>query len=227
MISKEVRLNTSFIERYRSFWTSAKKITEDAIQQTKQRMPLREHAIQLRQVNTPRDAIYNHGHSGLTNESGKEITIRLYPKFRDTQNLLKIELPRSVSHELHHSTRFQLLGYTHGLKEAVIREGLAVHFETEVWGGTPSTWATALDKDQISFYLNKLMDEIRSNNETYEHEKWFYGSSNYPRWTGYALGYYLIAEYLKLHPQETAASLVATPASEILSALKGTVLPAK
>ena len=42
---------------------------------------------------------------------------------------------------------------------------------------------------------------------------WFFGTGDLPRWTGYALGYWLIERYQAANPGQSAADLVHTSAN--------------
>lgn len=223
MISKDLMLDVSFLEQPQRFWMDAKRIALDAKQKTGTLLTLHE-PLTIRLVNNPRGVIPGFGHGGHTNESGTEIRIDFDPKFENRWQLLHVELPRSISHELHHAVRFHTLGYAHSLQEAVITEGLATHFEIEVWGGDPSAWAIALEKSQLPEIVEQFKEEVAERDTEYNHSRWFYGNGDLPRWAGYALGHYFIDEYLKLHPDQTAATLVVAPATEILQALNGSIL---
>lgn len=186
-----------------------------AIDRTKQFLPL--HELTLRIKNDPEAVIPGHAHGGWT-YSPESIVIRLNPNFPSKEQLLKIELPRSVSHELHHAVRQKALpNEKRTLGSGLISEGLATHFETEVWGGEPSAWATALNSDQIQSIVEIVMKEYA--NTEYDDARWFFGTKDLPRWTGYTIGVYLVQEYLKLHPEQSAASLVSLPAEIIFKEL--------
>ena len=66
--------------------------------------------------------------------------------------------------------------------------------------------------------MEKVITEY--NDPRYNHARWFFGSSDLPQWAGYSLGVRLVKEYMRLHPDETAATLVATPASVIFDEIK-------
>lgn len=204
-------------EREMPFWNDAERIVQDAVRKTGEFLPIPQTTITLR---PSRHVIYGHGHAGATSEDGFRIGIMLNPDFPDRANLLGTELPRSVSHELHHAARFQALGHTKSLAEAIVREGLAVRFETDVWGGHPSAWATALDGKQLDEFTRRFFQESDHADGSYDHAAWFFGSGDFPRWTGYAVGYELIRQYLDMNQGESAASLFATPASVILDAFR-------
>ena len=199
------------------------EVAKNAVTQTAHYLPLHELTINIK--NDPKKVIPNHGHSGRK-LSAKEVQITVNPSFSDKEKLLQVELPRSVSHELHHAVRDKALpDEKSSLGAALIAEGLATVFETDVWGGEQSSWAKPLSKEQTETLLEKVIFE--SEDQNYNHARWFFGSSDLPRWAGYSIGVYLVKEYMRLHPSETAATLVGTPAKVIIDDLRQTVLKRK
>lgn len=210
-------------DRFAGLRKDIKLVIQTSVDQTARYLPL--HDVDIRIKNDPSGVIPEHAHSGWTYSKDK-VQIKINPQFSDREQLLHIELPRAISHELHHAVRDKALpNEPKTLGAALIKEGLAVVFETDVWGGEPSAWAQALTEEQIHDLLSEAIKE--SNNDTYNSGRWFFGKSDLPRWTGYSIGTYLIKEYLKLHPNETAASLVTVPAAIILNELGDTILPVK
>lgn len=205
------------IERVRN---AVQVCADMAVKKTSEHLPIHELTLQIK--DDPRGVIPEHAHSGWTH-SADNITIKFDPYFPNKEQLLEIELPRSISHELHHAVRLKSLpDEPRYLGAALIFEGLATCFETEVWGGKPSKWAGALSQNQIDDLLKKVNCEL--NDANYKQARWFFGSDDIPRWAGYTIGAYLVKEYLKQHPDQTCASLVATPSKVILDSLKSSVL---
>lgn len=208
----EVTVRVPLFDRFAELRKDIQSITKFAVAQTATYIPLHETTIRI--LDDPKNVIPDHAHAGWT-FSPESIVIRLNPNFPDKEQLLKTELPRSVSHELHHAVRKKALpNEKRTLGSVLISEGLATQFETEVWGGKPSAWTTALNEEQIFTLLDTVITEI--GNEKYNHARWFFGTEDVPRWAGYAIGSYLVREYLKIHPGQTAASLVSTPSATIL-----------
>lgn len=141
------------------------------------------------------------------------IYISIDPSFKPLSTPIK-ELKGTLSHELHHCLRWTNPGYGATLLEAIITEGLADYFELQITKKPPQRWSVALDKNELNKWLSNAKAEF--NNKQYDHNEWFYGSKRIPKWTGYSLGYYLVGEYLKKHPGESAETLYSTPASEFL-----------
>jgi uncharacterized protein YjaZ len=126
--------------------------------------------------------------------------------------ILAERLPPLAAHEIHHTVRWQLRGYSWGtLLEAMVTEGLADHFAIELMGSPLPPWCTALPESEIEAYLDLARAEL--DDPGFDYDAWFFGTgSRLPRWTGYTLGYRLVADYLGRHPGASAASLVGVPA---------------
>jgi uncharacterized protein YjaZ len=141
-----------------------------------------------------------------------DVDVYVDPSYPGLDGVLAERLPPLAAHELHHTVRWRLRGYSWGtLLEALVSEGLADHFAIELMGGPPPPWCTALAEEEVETYLDLARAEL--DNPGYDHDAWFFGSgSRLPRWTGYTLGFRLVAGYLDRNPGASAASLVATPA---------------
>ena len=217
----QVNIRMPIIDQFSGLRKDIQGIVHNAIEKTKQYIPLHETTIRIK--NDPDGVIKDHAHGGWT-FTPESIVIKVNPNFPDKEKFLHEELPRSISHELHHAVREKVLkDEPRSLGRMLIFEGLATYFETEVWGGEPSKWANALTPEQLQDVLKVAINEL--SDDKYDHSRWFFGTKDLARWTGYTIGVYLIKEYLKLHPDQTAASLVTTPASTILEGLKGVISP--
>lgn len=128
-----------------------------------------------------------------------------FPNFVD--KTLKEELSRTIVHELNHAMRSQAIGYGETLLKALISEGLADHFDMEINNKGPHLWDVVLNAGQIRKMKEKAKKEY--NNKNYNHQEWFFGSKEkgIPRWTGYTLGFNLVAEYLKKNPNKKPSQL--------------------
>ena len=155
-------------------------------------------------------------HLGVGGYAPNSHTVLVYidPKHKAFQKNINEYLLGTIAHELHHVMRWRGPGYGKTLFEALITEGLADHFETEVRGGTPGKWDTALTDKEIQRLLKLAKKEF--DNENYNHAEWFFGSKkrNIPYWTGYSLGFYLVGEYLKRYPNKKASSLYSLNANK-------------
>lgn len=142
------------------------------------------------------------------------IFISLNPRHPDFKKSLKNELFFTLAHEFHHTIRWQKSVGGDTLLEALVFEGLADHFAMEATGRQQlSSYSCALTLAQKKIFLKKASEEW--NMPTYNHGEWFFGSTPkvIPRWTGYTLGYDLVATYLQSHPGTLASKLVCADAS--------------
>lgn len=164
----------------------------------------------------PQATIPEFGIGGYT-PNAHTIFISLDPKHSKFISSLKTELPRTLAHELHHTVRWIDPGYGQTLGEALITEGLAANFELEVFGKKPNMWDVAVRGKKLRQLQKRALREFQSSK--YNHNDWFFGSErrNIPRWTGYALGYRMVQEYLRKNYQLQPSKLVATKADELLS----------
>lgn len=117
-----------------------------------------------------------------------------------------------LAHELHHCTRWAGPGYGKTLGEALISEGLACMFESELPGGKLPFYAQALSSDELRAVRKLANAEL--NNSAYDHARWFYGSvaEELPRHAGYSLGYTLVLDYIEAKGGN-AAKLAKAPAA--------------
>ncbi|HEX5798822.1 MAG TPA: DUF2268 domain-containing putative Zn-dependent protease [Gaiellaceae bacterium] len=161
----------------------------------------------------PASVVPEVGFGGFANPRDGTVTIWLDQPLRKGA---EVWVPATVAHELHHSSRIRTgPGYGSTLAEALVTEGLADHFVREVFPATPSQpWTTALSRKQEA----QLWREAQSNLEIpggYDHHAWFLGSSDVPRWTGYTLGYRIVADYLG--DERRASAEVKTDARRIIA----------
>nr|AAK56379.1 hypothetical protein [bacterium] len=118
-------------------------------------------------------------------------------------NSLENEFLTTLGHELHHCLRWRTVGYGMTLLEALVSEGLACSFVTELRPGIVPFYAAALEEEIIPEWLEKASQSFLDIN--YNHAEWFLGQSDQiPLHTGYTLGYRLVSEYIR--KQHKAAS---------------------
>ena len=118
----------------------------------------------------------------------------------ENQNLLlnfEEEYRAALGHELHHCMRHSGPGYGTTLREALVSEGLACKFETELRrDGAAPIYAVQVGDKCLSNLLAKVA--LESDQTPYDHFGWFFGSTErkIPRWAGYSLGYKWANEYV-------------------------------
>jgi uncharacterized protein YjaZ len=142
------------------------------------------------------------------------VFISLNPRHKSFQNAIKNHLYFTLVHELHHTIRWQKEVEGDTLLEALVFEGLADHFAMEVTGRQkPTIYSNALTPEQKKIFLRRASEKW--SEPTYNHNEWFYGSTPnaIPRWTGYTLGYDLVAKYLQTHHGTLPSQLATADAS--------------
>ena len=152
----------------------------------------------------PQQSIPEIGLGGY-NPGPNRVIIFIDPMFENLPMALENELVYQLAHEIHHAKRRRFVGYGSSLLEAVVSEGLADHFAMEVTGKSAPLWARALDAEDLQSWLEQAKSEW--NKDPYDHSRWFFGTEEVPRWTGYSIGFALVRQYLQDHPEARAATL--------------------
>lgn len=143
------------------------------------------------------------GHLGYSPEPGI-VYITVDPKNLSFCSNHNNSLERMLAHELHHAARWAGPGYGPTLGEAIVSEGLAGHFTLELFGGEPEPWESLNKVEVQSHILRTRKDWERTD---YDHNAWFYGTSNLPRWLGYTVGFNLVTRFLLANPHLRASTL--------------------
>lgn len=152
---------------------------------------------------------------GGYNPNEHEVIIAVDTSFVDLTETLKKELVPMLAHEIHHAKRRRSVGYGNTLLEAIVSEGLADHFSIEVTHCSPPRWSLALSEVELKNWINAASNSWKQS--SYNHSEWFFGSSpKIPRWTGYAIGFELVKEYLKEHPDKGPSKLYNISANSFL-----------
>ena len=103
----------------------------------------------------------------------------------------------TLAHELHHVARMRSGAWTRTLGGRLVNEGLAQCFEEEAGAPTPFH-AVSLDKRA----LKKMGERARPllSATDFDYHAWMFGRRGDPDWprnTGYSLGYALVKAWLK------------------------------
>ncbi len=196
----------------RPYSEELKLIAEATVASVEKLLPISDVDIVL--YDNPKATIDEIGGIGGFSPNANLIFISLNPRHPDFRKAIKEELAFTLAHELHHTIRWQKQVEGDTLLEAMIFEGLADHFAIEATGRSKlSPWSYALTTEQKKIFLAKASKEWKQL--TYDNGLWFFGSKPdiIPRWTGYTLGYDLVATYLQDHPETSASKLASADAS--------------
>ena len=171
---------------------------------------LRVNGVEIRVLSDPRRVIPGLGFGGYA-PADDRIELIFDPSFPTLPASVDRWLLEVVAHELHHVARRRSVGYGATLLEAAVSEGLADHFSLQVAGGAPPPWSVALSDAELAIWTATARQTW--SDPGYDHARWFFGDHEVPRWTGYALGYAWVGDYLARDPARTAAGLVDEPAA--------------
>ncbi len=130
------------------------------------------------------------------------------------QATLEAEFPPLLAHELHHVARIRAVGFPDHLLDALVLEGLADQFSRELLATPDAIWAVALTGSELELWSQRAAENYF--NTDYNHNAWFFGTGNPPRWAGYSVGYKLAGDFLSANPGRTAASSVAEPSASFV-----------
>ncbi|MCF6691893.1 peptidase [Raoultella terrigena] len=121
-------------------------------------------------------------------------------------------LEKMFAHELHHAARWAEPGYGLTLGEVIVSEGLAGHFALEIFEGEPELWER-LSPDIVQPYTSLIHEHW--NRTDYDHNRWFFGTGDLPRWLGYTAGFNLVSRYIETAPHLRASLLANINAEEL------------
>ena len=202
-------------EKIRSYEEDLRFVAESTVASVKKLLPIKD--VDIVFYENPKGTINEIGGIGGLTPNAHQVFISLNPNHPNFKHALREDLLFTLAHEFHHTVRWQKQVEGDTLLEALIFEGLADHFAMEVTGRQkPSPWSHALTPEQKEIFMKKAEQEW--NKPTYNNNLWFFGSEpeKIPRWTGYTLGYDLVDDYLKKHPETSASKLVFADASLFL-----------
>ena len=120
----------------------------------------------------------------------------------DPQRFDQPQAVRQIVRELHRVVRREAAPHGDSLGEALVSEGLAGHFVTQVLGGRADP-ADLIQPAQGT--ARRAMTEW--SRLGFDHGEWFLGRGKLRRGTGGALGHRLVSDYLALHTGETPITL--------------------
>lgn len=187
------------------------KTAKESVKIIGKKIPL--HDVDVVFYDNPENVIPHLGIGGYT-QTPEMVLVSLNPKFKHFEKTISAEIIRTLTHELNHCMRMKAVGYGNTLFEAMVSEGLADHFELQITKKKPQAWDTILTAKHFRSMKKKAQKEF--NNKKYNHAEWFFGSNDrkIPKWTGYAIGFKVVGEYLRNNPDKKPSQLFAAKAEE-------------
>ena len=171
-------------------------------------------SVEFRVMVFPERTIPRIGMSGVA-PNGRQIYILLDPSHRKFDEAITTHIVETIPHEYHHVLRYRTVGFGENLFESMISEGLACHFAIQVCHVDTPAYCQALSSEQFTEWKAKAA-KVWFEKE-FDYLEWFVGlKKTIPANAGYTIGFSLVADYLKKHPESTAATLYAARASALL-----------
>lgn len=126
-------------------------------------------------------------------------------------------LNETVGHEFNHSV-FLRDKQCVTLSESIIFEGLAEHFREQVIGGDQAPWTDIFELNQTKVIFSKMKSaNLLQSTDPEIRRGVFFGDEKHIRWTGYAIGYYIVKSFLENNPSLDWKEIMARQPKDILS----------
>lgn len=126
-------------------------------------------------------------------------------------------LSETVGHEFNHAV-FLRDKQCATLSESIIFEGLAEHFREQVIGGDQAPWTRIFELNQVKIiFLEMKLANLLQSTDPEIHRGVFFGNKKYIRWTGYAIGYYIVKSFLENNPSLDWKEIMARQPKDIFS----------
>ncbi|MDP3794654.1 MAG: DUF2268 domain-containing putative Zn-dependent protease [bacterium] len=140
----------------------------------------------------------------------------LHPR-RPQKRIFFREVAATVVHEYNHSIRFDHVdpNASFSLLDSLIFEGLAERFQVEVTKQRRSIVTNTIDRKAASMLLVRIAPHLTSKSKKLYREV-FFGSIEFPLWTGYAIGYHIVSEFRKRHQRLIWTEIIRLSSAELL-----------
>lgn len=124
-------------------------------------------------------------------------------------------LEETIVHEYNHAIILNKIRWL-TLGEGIVAEGLAEKFREDLIGGDGTPWIKSLNKEQSKHWFKKIEEYLPQENQQRYRDIFTNPKSEYPHWGGYAIGYWLVKEFLELNPNLTWQQIMDKDVEEII-----------
>jgi uncharacterized protein YjaZ len=186
-------------------------------------------ALQVAQKNLPSEETHIYLFPSFSPFIAKEMTgVSGYTPYKNTLHIyIHTDFPRgwqkslrqTITHEYAHSVYFENDFTFYKIQEAFIFEGLAEVFREEVDGTGPSPMIEGIQPKEIDTYFNEISPSY-STEDFSLYQDIFFGSKDFPQWTGYKIGYMLAKKYRNRHQQDNWVDIFNTDPNSIFEDLQ-------
>ena len=151
--------------------------------------------------------------NGSTGYSPHKNTLQLYV-YPKQQRGWKEEISHTIAHEYTHSAVMNNHKWQ-TLLDSIVYEGLAEHFREDVVGGKKAFWSKAISSTKAKKSWQKLKPHLHSKDYAIYREV-FFEDKEYPKWTGYTLGYEIFKSFLDNTKEKNWNNIIKNNSSQIL-----------
>jgi len=156
------------------------------------------------------------GENGFTSPTTGQVSLQFgRPAQTSLTRTFDLWMPRDAAHEVNHSVRIlDGTGFGTTLLQQMITEGIATAFDQAAFPGPPDPWTQAITPAQECALWEKAKPQLGAAGL---YNRWMFGGSGLPHWTGFTIGYHIINDYRNHHPNVSWAALTSTSAASILA----------
>jgi uncharacterized protein YjaZ len=104
------------------------------------------------------------------------------------------------------------------LSDNLIFEGLADNFQINVIkGSSVPRWSKSLSQKKAKALYEKLSNRLGSKDEK-EYFKVFFENKEFPLWSGYSIGYWIVKSFMKNNPKNNWVEIMKIKSDDVLKA---------
>jgi uncharacterized protein YjaZ len=122
----------------------------------------------------------------------------------------------TVAHEYNHAVYLcHHISANTTIFDSMIMEGFAENFREEMVGGDQAPWSVALSEEEAKKAFKDLQGSLDKIDHSL-HNKIFFGSEDYKRWTGYSVGYRIVSDFLQNRDQVEWSKVMKMDSQDII-----------